>query len=211
MPNWCENTVEFDVQTEEHVKQISTICSLLKENKLFETVVPFPVLEEPNWYSWRTNNWGCKWEASEVYISNEDEHGNPIVPKVGETFAISFSTPWSPPIGIYNALHKKGLAFEAYYYEPDCAFVGSFIDGTDTRHPTDRPFSEEVATLLDNFIDVREEENYRAQDIRNEYAKSERQPADLQKAIEELMILHKQFNSEDEAKSFLLQESFDFA
>jgi hypothetical protein len=45
-----------------------------------------------NWYNWQTANWGTKWNASEVFISDN---------------AISFNTAWSAPEPILAALSEK--------------------------------------------------------------------------------------------------------
>lgn len=37
-----------------------------------------------DWYNWRCDNWGVKWDASDVYLDLNEK-------------SISFSTPWGPP------------------------------------------------------------------------------------------------------------------
>jgi len=57
-----------------------------------------------NWYSWQTQNWGTKWNASEVFNSNN---------------LISFNTAWSTPEPIFTALSKLF---------PDVEFFIEFAD-----------------------------------------------------------------------------------
>ena len=54
--------------------------------------------EYANWYDWRVDNWGVKWDASEPMFEDEplfkDESlGNPDL-------TVIFDTPWGPPTGI---------------------------------------------------------------------------------------------------------------
>lgn len=39
-----------------------------------------------NWYNWNVANWGCKWDANDVEIVNQDD----------DSILYQFSTPWSP-------------------------------------------------------------------------------------------------------------------
>lgn len=57
-----------------------------------------------NWYGWQTQNWGTKWNASEVFISDN---------------LISFNTAWSTPEPIFTALSKLF---------PDVEFFIEFAD-----------------------------------------------------------------------------------
>ena len=54
-----------------------------------------------NWYDWRYQNWGVKWNASDTEIYDE-EH------------IIAFSTPWGPPIKFLKKLTEDfpGLRLE---------------------------------------------------------------------------------------------------
>ena len=68
-----------------------------------------------SWYDWCCENWGTKWNACEVYVSNR---------------MISFQTAWSAPDPIYEA-----LAFICDEY--DVTFEGEYADedrGNNTGH-----------------------------------------------------------------------------
>jgi hypothetical protein len=148
IPNWCDNRVTF---THEDPKQITRLVNAAKVGKLFNEFLPMPLelLEEapigddwaehqeaiktrnmeqfgyPSWYEWAIDNWGCKWDISEVpeemfELSND-----------GKTVAFSFDTAWSPPTEWYDNI--SGFDINAYYYEPGVGFCGRWNseDGDD--------------------------------------------------------------------------------
>lgn len=47
-----------------------------------------------DWYEWSLKNWGCKWNASNTYLSSDRK-------------VIEFETPWSPRFPVIVALSKK--------------------------------------------------------------------------------------------------------
>ena len=57
-----------------------------------------------NWYDWQCSNWGTKWNANDVFISDN---------------VISFNTAWSTPVHIFSALSEKF---------PDVEFFIQFAD-----------------------------------------------------------------------------------
>ncbi len=89
----------------------------------FEKIVPMPegifrgnldlkerrLYGENNWYDWSVKHWGTKWNAYD-FESNE-YYPNPII----------FSTAWSAPYEIYEALAKKfpNLKFSVQYADED--------------------------------------------------------------------------------------------
>lgn len=70
-----------------------------------------------NWYDWRVNNWGTKWDV-EAEISEVDD----------KTLAINFDSAWAPPIAaiIKLATMFPNLAFRLSYIEPGMCFAGVF-------------------------------------------------------------------------------------
>lgn len=111
MPNWCSNYANI---SHEDPEQIKRMIAAAKEEKLFETFVPFPNGE---WdYSWAVENWGTKWDAS-----NQDvmEDGN-------NALALSFDTAWGPPTGFYDKLTEQGFSVDATYHEPGMCFAGHY-------------------------------------------------------------------------------------
>lgn len=47
----------------------------------------------PTWYEWRVKTWGCKWEAGNQEAVSSD--------------TIEFTTPWSAPVPVLQALSEK--------------------------------------------------------------------------------------------------------
>lgn len=57
-----------------------------------------------NWYHWNVDNWGTKWDAYEVEITDD---------------FVSFTTAWNPPMPVFEAIIKQfpELDFEFRYEE----------------------------------------------------------------------------------------------
>ena len=69
-------------------------------------------------YSWESENWGCKWGASEATIwSGEDT-----------ALHYGFDTPWGPPEPFIQKISEDwpDLHFELHYEEPGMNFKGEF-------------------------------------------------------------------------------------
>lgn len=117
MPNWCGNTVtirgEDDVinRVEQHLKNTNG-------KSFFDAFVP--PCPNDNWYEYNVENYGCKWNCD----AYEWERS-------GDSIFITFDSPWAPPIQLYETMEEQGLAVDASYSEPGCAFVGRFVDGED--------------------------------------------------------------------------------
>lgn len=69
-----------------------------------------------DWYSWSIANWGTKWNANEPILTA----------RCAESIAYTFSTAWSPPLPIIEALAERfpKLKLSLKYYECGCAFKG---------------------------------------------------------------------------------------
>ena len=61
-----------------------------------------------HWYDWNIRNWGCKWDASDALVYKENE-----------ILGYEFNTPWSPPLGAFNAMVAQypDLEFKLFYSE----------------------------------------------------------------------------------------------
>lgn len=134
MPNWCENTLivtgSNDRVTEfyEKIVVVRGCETILALNNLY------PCPNENDWYNWRINNWGTKWEC-DVFSMNESE---------GE-LTIHFNSAWSPPdLWIkYVAQHIfPDLYFRLTYLEAGMGFCG-IIEGQNTD------FQEESGEILE--------------------------------------------------------------
>ena len=70
----------------------------------------------PEWYNWRVDNWGTKWDVSDVWMGES---------KVSLTY--SFETAWSPPERVIRALSERfpNASITLSYHEPGCGYKGS--------------------------------------------------------------------------------------
>ena len=150
MPNWCENSLtvshedatKIDVLVEAWTKgkffgtilpepdytttpvkktfpELSLQYATTDEEK---AKVLEPTISENNWWDWRVQHWGTKWEI------DTDDRGTH---RFENHLIVSFDTAWSPPIGIFEALMEQGFSVSAMYYEGGCCFCGSWVDGED--------------------------------------------------------------------------------
>jgi len=130
MPNWCSNRVEVNGDDKE-IKAWKDLVES-KESKFdFNKILPMPkniyrgnLGEEEeekygkkNWYHWSLENWGCKWNTNPDGIEVIDD---------GDQIVYHFSTPWSPPVGIYEKLRDKfpDLGISWFYDEPNMHYAG---------------------------------------------------------------------------------------
>ena len=128
MPNWCNNNITISGPTET-IKQLWEDAHTDVETfELLQAMAPMPAeLEDttspsdgPNWYSWRVDNWGTKWDISDEgleFIDNGDG-----------TAAITgwFDSAWAPPIGAYEKFSDDmdNCEISASYYEPGMDYAG---------------------------------------------------------------------------------------
>lgn len=65
----------------------------------------------PDWYTWRCDNWGTKWNAYDIIINHEDH-------------VIQFDTAWSTPVNIWNEIAKqyKDMEFHIKYADEDYGY-----------------------------------------------------------------------------------------
>ena len=120
MPNWCENKVYVYGPTED-VDEFFNKCydNVSRDFQMLEMHLPTPEpkvdesgKETSDWYGWRLDNWGCKWEVESPIEASEE--------------GVFFDTPWSPPIEAFTRLSKDfpGVEFELAYCELGNWFAG---------------------------------------------------------------------------------------
>ena len=148
MPNWCWNHLEVsgdEIQLREFVeKSTMNIERNTKQWDEFSFNGTYPMPEDLNitkgtqtqdekeqamlnkakygytdWYDWRCEEWGTKWDACEAHIDHNDI----------DYFAVSFDTAWSPPIAWIENIMKDfpGLQFILEYDEPGMCFGGKLL------------------------------------------------------------------------------------
>lgn len=132
MSNYCSNTLTLRHSDKNKIERLHNACL---ENKLCHAVIPLPddlkdttapsresnhdLLEKygvDNWYDFCVSRWGTKWDIFDTE-SEIDEDG---------VLYVSFTTAWSPPIGVYQALLEQGYDVEAKYFEGGMGFAGTF-------------------------------------------------------------------------------------
>ena len=149
MPNWCWNHLEVsgdEIQLREFVEK-STINIKENTDEIFDKFSfngTYPMPEDLNitkgtqtqdekeqamlnkaryghtdWYDWRCEEWGTKWDACEAHIDHNDI----------DYFTVSFETAWSPPIAWINNIMQDfpDLRFILEYEEPGMCFGGRLL------------------------------------------------------------------------------------
>lgn len=150
MPNWCNNSLtvshedatkidvlvkawtkgkffgtilpEPDYTTTPVKKTFPDICLQYATTDEEKAKVLEPTISENNWWDWRVQHWGTKWEIA------TDARG---IHRFENHLTVSFDTAWNPPLGIYEALMEQGFSVSAMYYEGGMAFCGAWTDGFD--------------------------------------------------------------------------------
>ena len=173
MPNWCDNQVTITGsksvidKMEKIVKEEKGAGGLLNffkpmPKELEDTTSPSSSAKKPqpmvdgfdNWYDWRCENWGTKWDVNEFYG----------VDRQGDTISFGFSSAWSPPIGAYEKFLDKNedCSLKAYYYEGGCDFMGEWDNGVDDCYApgdyksTDDFWTDGIGYTLDEMFNITE-------------------------------------------------------
>jgi hypothetical protein len=142
MPNWNSNFLSITSDDVELMAKVKSAAESSSEDGFFQSMMPRPLTEDGDWYSWNVNNWGTKWDTGVNIIDQSD---NEIV--------LSFDTAWSPPIGFYAFLEEMGYEVDAFYYEPGMCFAGHYTDGTDDYYEYSGMNSEQVKVMLPMELD----------------------------------------------------------
>jgi hypothetical protein len=121
MPNHCNN--QLTLASGENILNVLNPYITLKGEDIigyqeykfdFNKIIPEPKPEVEDWYGWRVENWGTKWEGYDGRF-NEDQT------------ALSFSTAWSPPLPIIKKLAEiTGQTFILGYIEEGMFFCGKY-------------------------------------------------------------------------------------
>lgn len=124
MPNWCENVVYIE-STPEEIEAIIAAISSDDEKNLLNYLRPEEAHSPengdgvmPNWYSWRVNNWGTKWEVDAEIVSHSVADG---------WINLMFNSAWSPPIEAleyWELQDSENRSYNIRYIEWGMAFCG---------------------------------------------------------------------------------------
>lgn len=115
MPNWCWNHLEVSGDEKQLHEFVEKSMNAHKDTEFsFEGTLPRG--DRKDWYEWSLENWGSKWDACEPNIDHNDI----------DYFAVTFDTPWGPPIHWIDNIMKDfpGLCFTLEYDEPGMCFGG---------------------------------------------------------------------------------------
>lgn len=99
---------------------IAEITEILNQEDpaLLAWMVPEPRYEgDQDWYTWRVNNWGTKWDISDVYFEHQPDE---------DRIEFSFSTAWGPCVEAFLTWAQRDgrVQFSLDYWEPGMAFAG---------------------------------------------------------------------------------------
>lgn len=144
MPNWCNNTLSIQGPTdtlkplwEEANREGSGLLNAMKPMpaELEGTTSPAPKQGTPqplvdgfdNWYDWRVQNWGTKWDVDTEGLEFKD-NGDGTASILGW-----FDSAWAPPIEAYNTFldDMDNCTLESFYEEGGMDFAGHYDNGSD--------------------------------------------------------------------------------
>ena len=138
MTNWCENLVTISNDDRDVIKAIET--AFLRD-ELFDAFIPCPKELEsltslkPNdalvkkmvakygaedWYLWRLDNWGTKWDTGISYGTISFDHST--------TIELDVETAWTPPIPVFDRGVDLGCHVRAQFCEPEWDVAGTYVD-----------------------------------------------------------------------------------
>ena len=145
MPNWCNNEVTIEGTKEDMAKFVEECFTDFKGTPVldFNKVMPEPDYDKPqkdgthndgvqtqlstvmpDWWTWRNDNWGTKWNL--VPSPEGNLTGYELVAQTDSFIELDFDTAWSPPAGIYDTIFEKypDLVVNWFYREDGMQMAG---------------------------------------------------------------------------------------
>jgi hypothetical protein len=112
---------------------------------LLQHIIPMneSLLDGGDWYEWRLDNWGTKWDIYDTHCNRIDAN----------TLSMTFYTAWSPPIPVFDKLTDMGFDIHARYLDEGWMYVGEYVDGDDWS-TADVENVGEVRPELDDEFDI---------------------------------------------------------
>ena len=154
MPNWCNNSITITGPAE----KILDIWSKAQDpdSGLINAMVPMPAELEgttapsdgANWYAWRCENWGTKWDVDLDGLELESEDGT-------ATISGWFDSAWSPPTSAYETFcdENPDCSITAFYEEGGCCFVGKWDNESgDDYHEYADATSETIGSMVPKYL-----------------------------------------------------------
>jgi len=128
MPNHTDNRVILSHADSQMIDDIYNVMNT-EDTELCNHLIPMPKELEgttspsdtPNWYDWRLENWGTKWDVYETHCTRMDAN----------TLVLNFYTAWSPPIPVFDKLVDMGFEVNARYLDEGWGYIGEYTDGDD--------------------------------------------------------------------------------
>jgi hypothetical protein len=149
MPNHCNN--QLTLADGGDIQNVLNPYLIKPENELFgldfQAIIPMDenLLEGEDWYAWRVENWGTKWNGYDGQFSDD-----------GSTF--TFDTAWAPPLPIIKKLAElTGQTFILQYIEYGMFFCGQYTAGQDGDYDE---FYNDIETAPQELLDSLGHEPY---------------------------------------------------
>jgi len=128
MPNHTDNRVILSHDDSQMIDDIYNVMNT-EDAELCNHLIPMPKELEgttspsdtPNWYDWRLENWGTKWDVYETQCTRINAN----------TLQLYFYTAWSPPIPVFDKLVDMGFEVNARYLDEGWGYIGEYNDGDD--------------------------------------------------------------------------------
>jgi hypothetical protein len=124
MPNWAYNSLTVSGKVEDMDKWRVALANEhdLEPRLSFNKLYPLPEEEKNNWYNWRIQHWGTKWDIA-------DEEGKAPDNSSPTEYFYDFETAWSPPLEWLSTIVKDfpKLKFELGWYEEQMFYGGLTI------------------------------------------------------------------------------------
>ena len=141
MPNHTDNRVILSHADSQKIDDIYNVMNTDDAN-LLQHIIPMDeaLLDGGDWYEWRLDNWGTKWDIYETHCTRIDAN----------TLQLNFLTAWSPPIPVYDKLTDMGFDVHARYLDEGWMYVGEYDDEGGW-------FTEDFDTLADVRPDLDDE------------------------------------------------------
>jgi hypothetical protein len=159
MPNYCNNRITISVKENKHNHLLDELEQEINtKNEFLQVLRPMPdkynVGEE--WYDWRCDNWGTKWEMDYTIIRYEND------------LIIEGRTAWAPPVIAlkYYQDNNPNISINCLYVEPGNCFCGhtTFEPGlmtenhiSDMTTRTKRQWIQDNTELSDYVCEVMED------------------------------------------------------
>ena len=125
MPNHTDNRVILSHDDTQMIDMIYNIINT-EDTPLCNTLIPMDeaLLDGEDWYDWRVENWGTKWEIYNATCDRMDAN----------TLVLDFYTAWSPPFPIYDKLVDMGFEVNARYLDEGWMYIGEYNSDGDHVH-----------------------------------------------------------------------------